>query len=86
MVRLLPYLLYTKSASKGTRQTIETNTQLSRPRLINYTPQATVVRLLSINAVNAYLTLNVLSMTGGFQDPRLLLPGWVSIATVSTSP
>ncbi|KAL7822772.1 N-glycosylation domain-containing protein [Trichoderma gracile] len=53
--------------------------------LINYTPQATVVRLLSINAVNAYLTLNVLSITGGFQDPRLLLPGWVSIATVRTS-
>ncbi|KAL7818685.1 N-glycosylation domain-containing protein [Trichoderma aethiopicum] len=52
--------------------------------LINYTPQATVVRLLSINAVNAYLTLNVLSMTGGFQDPRLLLPGWVSIATSLT--
>jgi hypothetical protein len=40
------------------------------------------VRLLSINAVNAYLTLTTLSLTGGFQDPRLLLPGWVSIATV----
>lgn len=53
-------------------------------RLINYTPQATIVRLLSINAVNAYLTLTVLSLTGGFQDPRLLLPGWVSIATVWT--
>ncbi|KAL6880912.1 N-glycosylation domain-containing protein [Trichoderma novae-zelandiae] len=52
--------------------------------LINYTPQATVVRLLSINAVNAYLTLNVLSLTGGFRDPRLLLPGWVSIATSLT--
>lgn len=53
-------------------------------RLINYTPQATIVRLLSINAVNAYLTLTVLSLTGGFQDPRLLLPGWVSIATTLT--
>lgn len=42
------------------------------------------MRLLSINAVNAYLTLTVLSLTGGFQDPRLLLPGWVSIATVWT--
>ncbi|RFU81886.1 n-glycosylation eos1 [Trichoderma arundinaceum] len=51
--------------------------------LINYTPQATIVRLLSINAVNAYLTLSVLSLTGGFQDPRLLLPGWVSIATIN---
>ncbi|KAL7967214.1 N-glycosylation domain-containing protein [Trichoderma sp. SZMC 28014] len=53
-------------------------------RLIHYTPQATIVRLLSINAVNAYLTLTVLSLTGGFQDPRLLLPGWVSIATTLT--
>ncbi|UKZ60631.1 uncharacterized protein TrAtP1_001902 [Trichoderma atroviride] len=52
--------------------------------LIHYTPQATIVRLLSINAVNAYLTLTVLSLTGGFQDPRLLLPGWVSIATTLT--
>ncbi|PKK43402.1 hypothetical protein CI102_13557 [Trichoderma harzianum] len=52
--------------------------------LINYTPHATLVRLASINAVNAYLTLTVLSLTGGFQDPRLLLPGWVSIATSLT--
>ncbi|KAH6607322.1 n-glycosylation eos1, partial [Trichoderma cornu-damae] len=52
--------------------------------LICYTPQATIVRLLSINAVNAYLTLSALSLTGGFQDPRLLLPGWVSIATTLT--
>ncbi|KAK5998924.1 hypothetical protein PT974_01308 [Cladobotryum mycophilum] len=52
--------------------------------LINYTPQATLVRLLSINAVNAYVTLSVLSLTGGFQDPRLLLPGWVGMATTLT--
>ncbi|PHH64572.1 hypothetical protein CDD82_1754 [Ophiocordyceps australis] len=52
--------------------------------LINYTPQATLVRLLSINAVNAYLTLSVLSLTGGFQDSRLLLSGWIGIATTLT--
>ncbi|PHH90168.1 hypothetical protein CDD83_4361 [Cordyceps sp. RAO-2017] len=52
--------------------------------LINYTPQATIVRLLSINAVNAYVTLTVLSVTGGFDDPRLLLPGWIGIATTLT--
>lgn len=52
-------------------------------RLINYTPQATVVRLLTIDAVNAYLTLTALSLAGGFEDPRLMLPGWISIATVS---
>ncbi|KAH7248214.1 N-glycosylation protein-domain-containing protein [Fusarium solani] len=52
--------------------------------LINYTPQATMVRLLTINACNAYFTAVVLSLTGGFQDPRLLLPGWICIATTLT--
>lgn len=52
--------------------------------LINYTPQATMVRLLSINACNAYLTSVVLTLAGGFQDPRLLLPGWIGIATTLT--
>ncbi|KAH7176298.1 N-glycosylation protein-domain-containing protein [Dactylonectria macrodidyma] len=52
--------------------------------LINYTPQATMVRLLTINAINAYITANVLSIAGGFQDPRLLLPGWIGIATTLT--
>ncbi|KAG5982273.1 hypothetical protein E4U55_002132 [Claviceps digitariae] len=52
--------------------------------LINYTPQATIVRLLTINAVNAYLTMTVLSLAGGFQDPRLMLPGWISMATTLT--
>ncbi|KAG8420361.1 hypothetical protein J3459_011138 [Metarhizium acridum] len=52
--------------------------------LIHYTPQATIVRLLTINAVNAYLTMTVLSCAGGFQDPRLMLPGWIGIATTLT--
>ncbi|KAM5347050.1 hypothetical protein ACJ41O_010055 [Fusarium nematophilum] len=52
--------------------------------LINYTPQATMVRLITINACNAYLTAGVLSLAGGFQDPRLLLPGWIGIATTLT--
>lgn len=59
--------------------------QLTSHRLINYTPQATIVRLLSINAVNAYVTSTVLTLAGGFNDPRLLLPGWIGIATVSPS-
>jgi hypothetical protein len=46
-----------------------------------------MVRLLTINACNAYITAGVLSLAGGFQDPRLLLPGWIGIATVrSPSP
>jgi hypothetical protein len=56
--------------------------QLNKNRLINYTPQATMVRLLTINACNAYITAGVLSFAGGFRDPRLLLPGWIGIATV----
>jgi hypothetical protein len=53
-------------------------------RLINYTPQATIVRLLTINAVNTYITSTMLWLSGGFDDPRLLLPGWISIATTLT--
>ncbi|KAJ3473138.1 hypothetical protein NLG97_g10494 [Lecanicillium saksenae] len=52
--------------------------------LINYTPQATIVRLLTIDVINAYITLTTLSLSGGFQDPRLLLPGWIGIATTLT--
>ena len=59
---------------------------LTFSRLINYTPQATIVRLLTINAVNAYVTSTVLSLLGGFRDARLLLPGWIGIATVCPSP
>lgn len=51
--------------------------------LINYTPQATIIRLLTINCANAFLTERILFFAGGFDDPRLLLPGWISIASVS---
>ncbi|PMB64308.1 hypothetical protein BM221_009694 [Beauveria bassiana] len=44
----------------------------------------TIVRLLTIDVINAYLTLTTLSLCGGFQDPRLLLPGWIGIATTLT--
>jgi len=52
--------------------------------LLNYTPSATVVRLLTINAVNAYMTSWVLYLSGGAEDPRLLLPAWISIASILT--
>jgi len=52
--------------------------------LLNYTPQATLVRLLTINSVNAYITSWVLYLSGGSEDPRLLLPAWISIATTLT--
>ncbi|KAK1768756.1 N-glycosylation protein-domain-containing protein [Phialemonium atrogriseum] len=52
--------------------------------LLNYTPQATLVRLLTINALNGYLTSWVLFLTGGSEDPRLFLPAWIAIATTLT--
>lgn len=52
--------------------------------LLNYTPQATVVRLLTISAINGWCTWVVLYLTGGPQDPRLLLPGWIVISTALT--
>jgi hypothetical protein len=34
--------------------------------------------------MNAYITSWVLYLSGGSEDPRLLLPAWISIATVSS--
>jgi hypothetical protein len=45
-------------------------------------PIASIVRLLTINSINAYITSWVLYFSGGSEDPRLLLPAWISIATV----
>lgn len=53
--------------------------------LINYTPQATVVRLLTISCVFAYLTSWIVYAAGGAGDPRLLLPAWIGIATILTA-
>lgn len=50
--------------------------------LLHYTPQATIVRLLTVGAMNGYLTSWVLHLTGGFEDPRLILPAWIVISTV----
>jgi hypothetical protein len=52
--------------------------------LLLYTPQATLVRLLTTNATNLYLTSQVLYLTGGTSDERLFLPAWISIATTLT--
>ncbi|OAF61052.1 hypothetical protein VC83_02340 [Pseudogymnoascus destructans] len=52
--------------------------------LVHYTPQATLVRLLTINSINAYITSWVLYLSGGSEDPRQLLPAWISIASTLT--
>lgn len=53
-------------------------------RLMYYTPQATLVRLLTISSSNAYISSWILYLSGGSEDPRLLLPAWISIAGVSS--
>lgn len=52
--------------------------------LLFYTPPATLVRLLATNATIVWLTSYVLYLSGASDDPRMLLPAWVSIATTLT--
>ena len=60
--------------------------QADLTRLLRYTPPATSIRLLTLNAINAYLTSWFLHRVGGARDPRLLLPAWIGIACVSGQP
>ncbi|GIJ87263.1 hypothetical protein Asppvi_006169 [Aspergillus pseudoviridinutans] len=53
-------------------------------RLLNYTPPAVVIRLLTTNGLIAYITSWVLYLSGASSDPRLLLPAWISITTTLT--
>ncbi|KAI2619716.1 N-glycosylation protein-domain-containing protein [Hypoxylon sp. NC1633] len=53
--------------------------------LINYTPQATVVRLFTISCAFAYLTSWIVYLAGGSHDSGLLLPAWIGIATILTT-
>ncbi|KAJ5594460.1 uncharacterized protein N7459_000668, partial [Penicillium hispanicum] len=55
-------------------------------RLLNYTPPAVVIRLLTTNGLIAYITSWVLYLSGASSDPRLLLPAWISITTVCSTP
>ncbi len=53
--------------------------------LIHYTPQATIVRLITLSAVFSYATSWIVHLTGASRDPALLLPAWVGVATVLTA-
>lgn len=53
-------------------------------RLLNYTPPAVVIRLLTTNGLIAYSTSWVLYLSGASSDPRHLLPAWISITTVGS--
>ncbi|KAL4805480.1 N-glycosylation protein-domain-containing protein [Aspergillus unguis] len=52
--------------------------------LLNYTPPAVVIRLLTTNGLIAYITSWVTYLSGASSDPRHLLPAWISIATTLT--
>ncbi|KAJ5469551.1 hypothetical protein N7539_009169, partial [Penicillium diatomitis] len=56
----------------------------AKPSLLNYTPPAVVIRLLTTNGLIAYITSWVLYLSGASSDPRLLLPAWISITTTLT--
>ncbi|KAI1343325.1 hypothetical protein F5Y15DRAFT_369688 [Xylariaceae sp. FL0016] len=52
--------------------------------LINYTPQATVVRLFTVSSVFAWLTSWIIYLADGSEDPELLLLAWIGISTILT--
>ncbi|ORY67696.1 N-glycosylation protein-domain-containing protein [Pseudomassariella vexata] len=53
--------------------------------LLNYTPQATIVRLLTLSSIFAFVASNAVSLTGGTADPSLLLPAWIGMAWTLTA-
>lgn len=59
---------------------------LSSPpaRLLNYTPQATLIRLLAITSTNAYATSWIIYLFGGgaSNSPRQTLPAMISISSI----
>ncbi|KAI0130094.1 N-glycosylation protein-domain-containing protein [Xylariales sp. AK1849] len=52
--------------------------------LLNYTPQATIVRLFTLCCIFAYVSSQLIHLLGGDQSPSLLLPAWIGIATTLT--
>lgn len=55
-------------------------------RLLNYGSHGIFLRLVTVNLLNACVTRAALYLAGGFHDHRLLLPGWIGIATVRPFP
>jgi len=55
-------------------------TRVDDNRLVNYTPMATVIRLISLNCINLWVTMFVISFTD--YDPELYLLAWAIIASV----
>ena len=53
--------------------------------LLNYTPHATVVRLVTLVGIFSYVSSWTVHLLGGADDPSMLLPAWVAIATTLTA-
>jgi N-glycosylation protein len=56
------------------------NPKVDDVRLVNYTPPAAVIRLISLNCINLWLTMFIISLTG--YDPELYLLAWIIMASV----
>ncbi|KAK7974194.1 hypothetical protein PG989_016042 [Apiospora arundinis] len=52
--------------------------------LLNYTPQATIVRLFALTGIYFYVSSWTVYLLGGGDDPSMLLPAWILIATTLT--
>lgn len=52
--------------------------------LLNYSPIATTIRLLTIASTFAFISSWTVFLVGGDQDAELLLPAWIGIATTLT--
>ncbi|KAK8073868.1 hypothetical protein PG994_004767 [Apiospora phragmitis] len=53
--------------------------------LLNYTPQATIVRLFALTGIYFYVSSWTVYLLGGSDDPSMLLPAWIGIATTLTA-
>ncbi|KAH6651771.1 N-glycosylation protein-domain-containing protein [Truncatella angustata] len=52
--------------------------------LLNYTPQATIIRLLTLCTISGFIAQKVTYLLGADRSPLLLLPAWIGIATTLT--
>ncbi|KAH7037631.1 N-glycosylation protein-domain-containing protein [Microdochium trichocladiopsis] len=53
--------------------------------LLNYTPEATIVRLFTIDCIFTYLTSSAIYLTGASKSPCMLLPAWIGISAALTA-
>ncbi|KAK9777333.1 putative N-glycosylation protein-domain-containing protein [Seiridium cardinale] len=53
--------------------------------LLNYTPNATIVRLFTLCCIFGFISQQLTYLLGGDQSPALLLPAWIGIATTLTA-